>query len=410
MTKLIRQTAEHGLYREFAEIENPEGIFPAFELVPLAAPLSELTEIKALVCDMDGTSTTTEELCIHSLETMIRRISGLSSKEQWEGLKDTDHPHIIGNSTTKHVEYLLQTYSRLIDPMAFRSAYLQAVSWFVHQGPDPKRREEVIRSFLQSLSLDPKRRQEALKILSSPHISDTGNLHNTFLPELKALSEFLPPDPTADSAFLLRGAVDVYYQRYHEILSALKAGLKPPDMDGLNSDILIRPMPGLILLLPLLKGIFSPFPEASLAFARSCFPERNIDADRWSRLLQIFGARPARMALVTSSIRYEADIVMEQVFSELRNSALAAEPSLREVLMTFFSPPVLSTMPSSPPMTPMRSVSNPIGISTVLPSRTYTCLLQILTVSSAWRTAKAVSSPSVPPVSVSPPPCPSPRP
>lgn len=53
----------------------------------------------AIVQDMDGT--TTENLCLHSLETMVRRVTARLTPAQWTGLdRARDYPHIIGNSTT----------------------------------------------------------------------------------------------------------------------------------------------------------------------------------------------------------------------------------------------------------------------------------------------------------------------
>ncbi len=66
----------NGLSDEFALIENPGYIFPKFEVVPLAKKLKSITDLEAVVMDMDGTTTTTEVLCIHSLEYMIRQITG----------------------------------------------------------------------------------------------------------------------------------------------------------------------------------------------------------------------------------------------------------------------------------------------------------------------------------------------
>jgi hypothetical protein len=130
---------------EFAVIKNPEYMHPAFELAPLApklyAPLHSLT---AAVMDMDGTTTTTEELCIHSLEFMIRRMSGKFTSAEWSGLDHTlDYPNIIGNSTTKHVEYLLSKYHPLLDQTEIKRSFLFAAVWTIIAGVDQKRKEEV---------------------------------------------------------------------------------------------------------------------------------------------------------------------------------------------------------------------------------------------------------------------------
>ncbi len=64
------------LSEDFAVVENPDYIFPPYELYPLAQKATELSSgMTGAVMDMDGTTTTTETLCIHSLETMVRRIT-----------------------------------------------------------------------------------------------------------------------------------------------------------------------------------------------------------------------------------------------------------------------------------------------------------------------------------------------
>lgn len=81
-----------GMGEDFAMIENPGYIFPRFEIVPLAKKSKKVEDIVAVVMDMDGTTTTTEVLCIHSLEFMVRQITGRMSKEEWLGL-DEEHDY-----------------------------------------------------------------------------------------------------------------------------------------------------------------------------------------------------------------------------------------------------------------------------------------------------------------------------
>jgi hypothetical protein len=116
---------------EFACIRNPEGIFPEIEYAPLAEKQKTLKDIRTIVCDMDGTTTTTENLCIHSLEFMMRKISARMDISSWDGLnKENDYPHIIGNSTTRHVEYLIDTYRFNISDHAIKKSFIEAVVWF----------------------------------------------------------------------------------------------------------------------------------------------------------------------------------------------------------------------------------------------------------------------------------------
>ncbi|HRI48011.1 MAG TPA: hypothetical protein PK559_12970, partial [Ignavibacteriaceae bacterium] len=88
---------------EFVIVDNPSYINPNYDIFPLSKKLRDpLSKMIASVMDMDGTTTTTEVLCIHSLEFMIRKFSGFLTPQQWRGLDhEKDFPNIIGNSTTK---------------------------------------------------------------------------------------------------------------------------------------------------------------------------------------------------------------------------------------------------------------------------------------------------------------------
>jgi len=109
---------------EFAIIKNPGYVQPPYEACPLAKKLRRLPRgLAGIVKDMDGTTTTTEALCLHSLETMVRRITGRLDSAVWAGLDRTrDYPHIIGNSTTRLVEYLIETYQMAIRREALQRA------------------------------------------------------------------------------------------------------------------------------------------------------------------------------------------------------------------------------------------------------------------------------------------------
>ena len=142
---VLEQAASRLGVSEFTIVENPSYIYRTFDIYPMAPRITgPRSRLVAIVKDMDGTTTTTEELCVHSLEFMVGKICGLDKKRGWKGLEDEDHPHIIGNSTTKHVEYLIQAYGERIEPASFRKAYLSAVLWFLAEGRDPGRREDML--------------------------------------------------------------------------------------------------------------------------------------------------------------------------------------------------------------------------------------------------------------------------
>ncbi|MCP4245442.1 MAG: hypothetical protein GY778_00180, partial [bacterium] len=71
---------------EYAQVPNLDYVFAPFELYPLTPRVSApLDHIAAFTVDMDGTSTTTEPLALHSLEYMVRRFTGLRTPQQWAG-------------------------------------------------------------------------------------------------------------------------------------------------------------------------------------------------------------------------------------------------------------------------------------------------------------------------------------
>ena len=130
---------------DFAVVQNPNYVYPPYELYPLPPKRTVLSDgVVGAVMDMDGTTTTTEPLCIHSLETMVRRITGHENDKEWAGLnEERDYPNIIGNSTTKHVEHLIRTYDPEIADDAFRFFYLYAVIWTLGKAVDQGRKNQV---------------------------------------------------------------------------------------------------------------------------------------------------------------------------------------------------------------------------------------------------------------------------
>ena len=205
---------------EFVATANPSYVHPPASIVPLAPKITTpATCLVAAVMDMDGTTTTTEKLCLHSLEQMVRRITGRESAEAWSGLDPArDYPHVIGNSTTRHVEYLIDTYREAIDPAAFGSAFEESVRWTIDAGLDAGRVEEA---------------STALKTLSTPR----GTALDSFEDRVRA-------------------AIEIYYCRYHQILSALARGEAdvPGLADAAAGGRVIEPMPAVAFFLALIKG------------------------------------------------------------------------------------------------------------------------------------------------------------
>jgi beta-phosphoglucomutase-like phosphatase (HAD superfamily) len=287
--------------REFALVKNPEYVFPEFEIYTLAEKIAKPVErLSAVVMDMDGTTTTTEELCIHSLEFMIRKMGGLISKTEWEGLDAIeDYPNIIGNSTTKHVEFLVNKYKSTFKSELIVKEFIESAKWTIGQGKDVQRKKEV-ETNLKYFGLN----------LNEESKSDVAS----------AVRKFSTND-------LVKIGIDIYYARYHQILEEIKKGSGHKVSKEIFDDYskqLISPMPGVLVFLSLVKGWFgdeitsvtdqllSDYKEK----AGIVFNSKNTDQikNNLLKLSNVFSADALKVGVVTSSIFYEADIVMTEVF------------------------------------------------------------------------------------------------
>jgi beta-phosphoglucomutase-like phosphatase (HAD superfamily) len=303
--------------RKYAVVSNPSYVYPQEEYYPLAPALEQVDQLSGVLMDMDGTTTSTEELCIYALEQMVRRMSGKMNPNFWQGLdRENDYPHIIGNSTTKHVEYLIGKYEGMLDPKHTAEAFVNAAVWTLKQGRDEKRKQELIQNL----------RKLGMKDL----IND-------------ALQYEKETKPSQDSETRMAGlsfdqkvsvGIDIYYHVYHEILARLKQGrseeIKQEVFGHLPEDKhLIAPMPGIPILLPLLKGWLGSSVSLIAEELLEDYQQktghrlsRDEQSDYLRQLTQLslhFARYPVKVGLVTSSIHYEADIVIQEVFDVIRS-------------------------------------------------------------------------------------------
>ncbi|GAA4827044.1 hypothetical protein [Algivirga pacifica] len=307
------------LGEEFVKVPNPNYVFPPYEIYALAKSKKEgLSELKAVVMDMDGTTTTTEELCIYSLEYMVRRMRGHLSKEAWEGLVEKDYPNIIGNSTTKHVEYLIDTYGDAFVEDEIQEGFLYAAAWTLALGKDEKRKEEV-KLTLKKLGLQGFEDQDWRSLLALSKVEQIEILKQKFG------GRMLP----MDRALQLSVAIDIYYQKYHELLVEISQGnaeqvRKEVFGEGHTGKHLIEPMKGIGVLLPMMKGWLGKDIEALLPkfFEESALSlteeEKQLATEKLIAYSVQFEQQPLKVGLVTSSIFYEADIVIREVFAVLQ--------------------------------------------------------------------------------------------
>ena len=337
---------------EVAVVRNPSYVHPAFDLYLLAPRRKTVREqVIGIVKDMDGTTTTTEPLCIHSLEYMVRRITGRMKKSDWVGLDATrDYPHIIGNSTTKHVEYLISQYEPWINPDAFKRAYLSSVIWTLSVGQDEGRKREV-RNNLNALGLGKLAKEERFNRLINQDTFDEAQTSEAVEYFIQNYGAALHVEEFTDR---VRAAIDIYYTRYHEILAAIDRGQGEYLSKELLADPkkrLVEPMPGVGMFLALIKGwlgedlelFFEEMSEYLISHPKTEYKTDQLAAyrTRLAPLGKFFQEHPARVAVVTSSIEYEANIVLTEVFSVIRKQILnwpISEQKKAELLSRFQNP------------------------------------------------------------------------
>lgn len=319
------QILQKKLGYEFAVIQNPEYIFPSFELQPLAKKIaSPRYHLSAAVMDMDGTTTTTEPLCLHSLEYMVRRMSGKYSIEEWHGLdKSIDYPYVIGNSTTKHVEFLIKRYTNFLNPGLIAESYIYAALWTFVYGQDKRRKEEVEVN-LKNFGIGNLTR--FIEEKSAGITSESG--FNTLVK--KAQEIFIPDFSAPGYVNQVKAGVDIYYQRYHYIIGKIDEGKSDEvseEIFGKKGVRMIEPMPGVEVFLPLVKGWLGDEAKKLAGLLIDDYFEKNPNVNRkydseeigeqLNKISERFIKNPLKVAIVTSSILYEANVVMKEVFSIL---------------------------------------------------------------------------------------------
>lgn len=312
-----------GLGEEFVIVKNPVYVHPEFELYPLAPKLTGfIPGIKGIVMDMDGTTTTTEELCLHSLEYMVRRVSGKYDKNVWHGLDHVrDFPNVIGNSTTKHIEYLIKTYHDIIIPELVFKSFIRTAKWTIQRGEDKSRKEEV-ESDLKAFGLYNEFCSRILPVESEDIFDDSAASHEVdlFYSDLGGNTDF------SEFKNVVRAAITIYYQRYHYILKLINENR----IEGRKEEFvvdpgkeLIEPMNGTAFFLAMVKGLLpAKSDEITRNFIKKYYPDLNdirLDeaAEKAENLIKYFRENPVKVAVVTSSIRYEAEIVLREVFRHI---------------------------------------------------------------------------------------------
>jgi len=314
------------LGEEFALIENPDHVFPPYELLPLRPKMTRLAHgVRAVLFDLDGTTTMTEDLCLHALETTVRRATGRLSRAGWAGLDaGRDYPHIIGRSTTSNVEYIVEAYGPQFQHDALVRAYLDAAAWNIAVAPTGQRRTEA-RANLAALGGEALLADPRFAALCEAVASGEEPPGETIETLARAFGDRLLLESAVAQ---VRAGLELYYQTLHRCLQRISQGkgaqvAREIFADGRQHPI--GPLAGLGILLAVIKGWLGEdagaCAEPLLAEAPpGSFPPDEA-RDTLRRLGAYFAQSPVPVALVTSSGSYEAGVAPPEVFRALRDQA-----------------------------------------------------------------------------------------
>ncbi len=300
----------------YAVVENPGHVYPPYALYPLPPARECLAGAPvALFMDMDGTTTTTEPLCLHALETTAGRITGVDPKKL-----DLDLAQLVGNSTTRHIEYLLTKCGDAVRPERILRGFIEAAAWTLEHAPEPARLREI-RGACTSLGLN--------DLLSdTPFHELRAALAAGYSPSEAAIDAIANGFGSAVDLDLfanrVRAVVNIYYHRHHYVLGEVAQGRG----DALTREILgdsgrraIEPMPGAGEFIALTKGWLGAdagtLAEPLMAHLRDQCPDicreiTNDPSDTLARLGRLFETQPVRVCIVTSATGYEADVALRE--------------------------------------------------------------------------------------------------
>lgn len=320
---------------EFALIPNGPDVFPPFEVVPLGPKSPQLKQgLRALLFDMDGTTTMTEDLCLHALESFVRAAMGSRGAEFGGMDPKTDFPHIIGHSSTKNIEHLVRTYGDGFEQPAFVAAYVDAIAWALTSPDNPERRVEAY---------------ENLEAMAG----ETGTLMADLIELGGAIRAGAKADTSNRQALVghlsqrinwdnfdarVRAGLEIYFRTLQDLFEKMTSGEGESvavQLYGPGSLHPVHPLPGLGVAMALARGFIGN--DGTILFDyllhswRAAETLHDVDAlrNRFIAAARHFAQTPAPVALVTSSGRYEVGVIMPVVFEglveEVRNWPVCTE-------------------------------------------------------------------------------------
>lgn len=320
----ISQAADalRDLAPEFTVIENHGTLFPQYDVVPLApCHVRPIAPLRAILMDMDGTTTLTEDLCLAALTGALRDATRRENGSPGvSGLNpERDYPHIIGTSASANIAYLVETYGGELRDAAFRHAVARASAWNLNPHRDPIRRAEAettVRICGAASLLESAAFAELIALTDHAPLERNDDLRTKLAPFAKSL-ELISVEQRG------RALLEIYYEYLHGYFAAIARdeGWRVAEaVYGDRKRPAIAPLPGIALACAMARGLLSAFPAACVqlveaAAGRSATKD---EQDALLRALESFAANPPQVALVTSSGYYEARTVLKEVFRGIR--------------------------------------------------------------------------------------------
>lgn len=313
---------------EFAVLHNPAPLYPEVELYPLAPKVTApRKELQAVMLSLEGTVCSTLELRLHSLEYVIRSISGRTGKDQWKGLDPLlDHPNLLGISVSEQIRYLIQRYHNFIKNDQLKGAYFHSALWTIIIGHDQERKAETSRD-LEYFGLGEMLKDSKLEELAAQKEFNKFNSNLITNYFLHKYGGSFNPQNFDDRA---KAASEVFFQHYHQMLELIKYGEGSNLAEEISGDSeipLIRPMDSIPVLFALVKGLLGEeavnlFEDLSRELKTKSSQVYRISSEmeaktQLERLGRIFEEHPSKVAIAASVSRYEADIILSEVFNNI---------------------------------------------------------------------------------------------
>lgn len=313
---------------EFAVFKNPGDDYPGYEYIPLAAKIvSPRDNLSAIIMDLKGSSINVNGLYLASLENLIRRISGRTTKSSWAGLDPLiDYPNLLGIHPQKQIEFLTSRYSNFIKQEYLKETYFYSLLWTLISDYDKleqeKAKNQLIHFGCNDILNDSKFLEYAGKKTFDKHNANAITNHI-----IHKYGKCISFNTFNDISI---AALHIYNQQIHEILTIIKKN----DNDSLtdlirecSNKLLFEPVDGLGEFIALIKGWMDEDIEYTFNSlleqlkSKSLFSTKHVDIDiaknKLVTLSRQFKLKPVKIALVTSSSLYETDVLLTDTFNSI---------------------------------------------------------------------------------------------